>query len=223
MSILAQSQLLVKMIATVIAHTGFEDLMLHIRELVMKYESKEKIIDLSGEFVTADPRSWRKRRSATVRVGIGYAGKQEELSLLQNLLSLQEKAIEAQGGVDGPLTSAAGLYNTIKRIASRIGVKDVQNYFQDPATYQAPPPKPSLAEISLDVQTQKIDADIQSREADKAVAIKKIDMERELGLAKLTQDERLQRLKLQNEMEMFDRELLFKYGQTKKEDKTRTE
>ena len=53
--IMQQSQLLVKMIASIFANTGMNSLMLHIRELAVKYEKKERIFDLAGKYVQIDP------------------------------------------------------------------------------------------------------------------------------------------------------------------------
>lgn len=217
MSIMAQSQLLVKMIASVFAYTGFEDLMLHIRELVMKYESKEKIIDLAGEYVNTDPRSWRKQRSARVRVGIGFAGKQEEIALMNNLLTLQDKLMERQGGIDGALTNAKGVYNTIKRLVARMGVKDCNTYFTDPATYKAPPPAPTIAETQMNAAITKMNNDMTMSEADRALKQQQMEADKEFKFAELSQKERLEMAKINTDAEMKERELLYKYGKDAKD------
>lgn len=212
MSIMAQSQLLVKMIATVIAHTGFDSLMLHIREMVRKYETKERVFDLTGEVLTTDPRGWRKERSSSPQVGIGFAGKAEEMTMLQNLLSLQEKAIAAQGGVNGALTSASGVFNTVKRLARRMGIKDVSNYFQDPSTYQPPEPQPSLGEIQLKATIEDLRNKNKQTEANQALKLQEMKTESEFRFAELTQKERLTIKDIESRERIAELELLYKYG-----------
>jgi len=212
MSILAQSQLLVKMIATIFAHAGFAELMLHIRELVLKYETKDAIFDLTGAFLEVEPRSWRKQRSSIVKVGIGYAGKQEELALLASMGTMQEKAVAAQGGISGALVNPGNIYNLFKRTAQRMGVKDTANYFQDPATYKAPPPTPSLAEVTLKAQIEKMNNDTTQDEADRALKKHQADLDNKFKLAELAQKERIEFKRLEFEQARFDKEMLYKYG-----------
>lgn len=213
MAIMAQSQLLVKMIATTFAHSGFKTLMEHIRELVLKYEKKERVFDLTGEFLETDPRSWRKQRNSVPKVGIGHAGKNEELSLLTNLLDLQQKLVEAQGGaIDGPLTNATGIYNTIKRLCQRMGFKDVSSYFQNPAEYQAPPPKPSVAELTLKAQTEKINSDAKIKQADQVQTAVKDKKDSEFKFAELAQRERLEMAKIESDERIAEMDLIYKYG-----------
>jgi hypothetical protein len=213
MSIMAQSQLLTKMIATIFANSGFKSLMEHIRELVLKYEDKEKIFDLTGEMLQTDPRSWRKERSSVVKVGIGFAGKQEEISVMNTLLTLQEKFIMAQGGqIDGALTNAKGIFNTVNRLCRRMGVKDAVTYFQDPSTYEPPAPQPTLAEKTLQLNQENLNAQAQIQDAKVGQDQQKLNDEKDYNLAKLQQDERLSILTLESNERIAEKELLYKYG-----------
>lgn len=213
MSILSQSNLLVKMIATLFAHSGFAEMMLHVRELVMKYESKPKIFDLTGSVIGySDPRTWAKQRSAKVKVGIGYAGKIEEIGTLQQMISMQEKAIAAQGGINGPLTSPEGIFNTIKRICQRMGIKDVTSYFTDPSTYKAPTPQPSLPEVQLKASIEKMNNDQKAAEAERALKMKQMDIDSDIKKSELEQRERIEMEKIASNEEIALTELLYKYG-----------
>lgn len=212
MSIMAQSQLLVKMIATIVANSGYSELMLHIRELLLKYEKQRNIIDLTGAPLQVDPRSWRKQRSTIVKVGIGFAGKQEELALLDRMALMQEKAVQGQGGISGPLVSPTHIFNLFRRQSQRMGVKDVQNYFQDPATYQAPPPSPSIAEVSLKAQIEKLNNDQTQNEAKLSLDRHQMDLDQEFKLAELTQSERIAAADREENARQFDLEMLYKYG-----------
>lgn len=213
MSILAQSQLLTKMIATIFAHSGFRTLMEHIRELVLKYEDGDKVFELTGKTMTTDMRRWRKQRSSTVKVGIGYAGKQEELAVMDKLLGLQAEFIVAQGNqIDGPLTNAQGIFNTTQRLCRRMGIKDASTYFTDPATYQPPAPQPTIAEKTLNAQVQNMANQQQIQEAKLTTDTVQQKNDHELAIAKMEQDERLAVQKMANEKEIAMMELQYKYG-----------
>lgn len=214
MSILAQSQLLVKMIATIFAHTGFQSLMEHIRELVIKYEDGEKIFELTGKKMSTDLRRWRKQRSSTVKVGIGFAGKQEELSVINNLMTVQQQFILAQGGqIDGPLTNAKGIYNTIQRLCSRMGIKDAETYFTDPATYKPPTPQPTIAEKTLGAQINNIGNQQQIQEAKMILDEKNAQHDHELNIIKVQNEHALKILQIQSDEKMHEQTLLAQYGE----------
>lgn len=212
MAIMQQSQLLVKMMATVIAHSGFSDLMLHIRELLLKYEDKKVIFDVAGNFVPVDPRSWRKNRSTDVKVGVGFAGKMEEMSAMKGLLDLQERLVSAQGGISGPLTNPEGIHNTIKRLCNRMGIKDVTTYFPDPADYTPPPPSPSLADIQMKAAIDKMNSDIKISEGETALKKYEIDKDYELEAAKISQQERMHNDEIESKEKIAILELSYRYG-----------
>ena len=101
----------IKMIASIFAETGFKSMMLHIHELVLKHEENEKIADLNGgEFVTVNPSTWKTRRDMQVRIGTGFADKNQKVAALQQVSLSQEKIFAAQGG-EGPLLNAQNVYN----------------------------------------------------------------------------------------------------------------
>lgn len=212
MTIMAQSQLLIKMIATIFANSGYSDMMLNIRELLMKYEKQERIFQLSGAFMKANPRDWRTQRTTKVRVGIGYAGKVEMLSMLNGIFQNQTLMVQAQQGANGPMVNAGGIYNVQKHMLRLMGITDCENYFQDPQTYQPPAPAPTLAEIGLKANIDDMKNKTTINQADQTLKVKQMDQDHELNLAKLTQAERFHAQELAQKAEQFDKELIYKYG-----------
>ena len=211
--IMSQNQLLVKMIARIFAETGFKSMMLHIRELMHKHEDKQKLFEMTGKYVAADPRSWRKNRDTEVRTGLGYAGTQEEISVITEMLALQEKIIGAQGGLEGALVGAEHVYNTVARLTKKVGMKDTNSYFRDPATYQAPEPQPTQGDIQLQLTEQQIKMDGMKAEAKNTLDAKKMVMEAE----QKEKDRQLEYQKHQDELDlrekMHEQELIYKYGE----------
>lgn len=213
MSILAQSQLLVKMIATIFAHSGFQSLMEHIRELVLKYEDGDKVFELTGKRMSTNMRRWRKQRSSSVKVGIGHAGKSEELSVINNLMAVQQQFILAQGGqIEGPLTNAQGIYNTVQRLCKRMGIKDAETYFTNPKTYNPPAPQPTIAEKTLNAQVNNMGNQQQIQEAKMLLDKHNSTQAHEKDMLKLQQDHQMGILKIQSQEKMHEQTLLAEYG-----------
>jgi hypothetical protein len=201
------------MIATVFAATGFKSMMEHIRELALKYEKKEVFFDLTGEELTLDPRSWRKKRDMTMKVGIGFAGKNEELATLKDLMAVQQTLVQAQGGsIDGPLINPTVIFNTVSRFLNRMGIKDVTNYIADPKDFKPPKPQPSLQEMQFNLGKEKVGNDQKITEAKMALDDKESERKHAYEMAKLTQDERLAIMKNETQKELTNKELLYKYG-----------
>lgn len=208
--ILSQAQLLIKNIASVFANTGFNSLFLHIRELSAKYEKKDRIFQVAGEWKSVDPREWRKQRTSMVKTGVGYAAKAERMQVLTEFLSLYKEIGAAQGGLEGPLTSADGMYKLIGDIGNVSGVKDAAKYFRDPKTYQAPPPQPTLADATFKLQKESLANKQISDEAKKVT-----------DATEFKQKMAWEREKFDEQMgfdrEKFMTEMIFKYGEAARE------
>lgn len=213
MTVLAQSQLLVKMIATIFANTGVDELFLHLRELINKNEDRQRMFDLAGEWYETDPREWRSYRSAFPKVGIGQAGKQEQLMMLDKLMSVQKQLIDAQGGsIDGAMINPQNLFNTVKRLCNLIGFRDVESYVSDPAKYQKPPPQPSIAEITAKAAIDESAAKIQQKEAENFMKMRDSNINLAVKRAELEQKERLANAERESREYLAELDLLLKYN-----------
>lgn len=147
-------------IARVLAETGFKRMYKRILELVTKYQDKEKIIKLRGQWVPMRPTEWSDQMDFSVTVGIGTGNKDQALMHLNNILNIQMRAVQFQGGVNGPLVSLDNLYNTLARIIENAGLKSPELYFQDPGMAQQqpqpePPPDPNMVKIQQEGEIKK--------------------------------------------------------------------
>jgi hypothetical protein len=181
--------------------------MLHVRELSAKYVQKEEIFDVAGNWVQTDPRSWRKRRASKVKTGIGYSAKTEKMAVLTEFLGLQKEIAQTQGGFDGPLTSADGMYKLIDDIGKASGVLDATKYFRDPQTYQPPQPQPTLADAAFKLQQEKLSNDQIAGEADKVAKAHEFKEKMQWEKEKFEDEQDWER-------EKFEREMLYKYGES---------
>lgn len=204
--IMSQSQSLTKMIASNFANTGFNSLMLHIRELLAKYETKQRIFEIAGNWVPVDPRAWRKNRSSTVKTGIGYAAKAEKMAVLQSFLDLQTQIATQTGSFDSPLTSSQGTFKLIDDMGKVSGVKDGMKYWRDPSTYQAPPKPPTLADYTFQLQKENLSNQQTASEAKKATDIQQFNQNLDWEKQKFQQSQ-------DQDQSQFETEMLYKYGQ----------
>jgi hypothetical protein len=68
----------IEMVARIFAETGVKDLFKGIMHLVTKYQNKERIIRLRGDYIAVDPRSWASEYDISVNVGLGAGNRQEQ-------------------------------------------------------------------------------------------------------------------------------------------------
>lgn len=208
-TILNLSQMRVKMVASTFANTGFKTMCEHIRELLMKYESRDKVFDVAGKFMTVSPRSWFKNRSTTVKTGLGHAGKLELVNALQGVLQLQEKISVAQGGFMGPLVTLDNTFAAINRTLEASGIKDPETFFTNPEGYQPPDPGPSIPELQ-----------IQSFEQ---VEKYKTDAKTAVDMRKIEADVTMEKYKTDETTKVKNNELIYKYQEGLKKDQNDTE
>lgn len=199
-TILNLSQMRVKMVASTFANTGYKSMCEHIRELLMKYESREQVFAVAGKFMTVSPRSWFKNRSTTVKTGLGHAGKLELVNALQGVLQLQEKISVAQGGFMGPLVTLDNTYAAIKRTAEASGIKDPDTFFTNPEGYEPPPPAPSVAELQI--------------ESYERIEKYKTDVKAQTENRKIEADAAAEKYKTDENTKVKNNELIYKYQES---------
>lgn len=178
-AILNLSQLRTKMIASTFANTGVKSLYNHVRELMLKFERRDKMFSINGKFVPVSPRGWLKSRSTTVKTGLGHAGKLESINALNAVLALQEKLVSAQGGVWGDFIQPKNIYSAIQRSMELAGVIDVETFFMNPENAQPPQPEPTpqdkqtmaYVEVEKYKADKKAEMDIYKAETDASVEI----------------------------------------------------
>lgn len=152
--------------------------------LVCKYQDKEEVIKLRGEWVPMDPREWKDSYNMSVAVGLGTGNREQMVGQLTNLLQMDQQIIELQGGADGPIVTLANVYEKLKRMIEAMGLKGIENYYADPGAQQEQPqqegPGPAIAEAEAKAQTdiRKAEIDAQTKirvaeiqaETDRAIA-----------------------------------------------------
>ena len=150
-TLMSQSQMRMELIARVFAETGIKDLFRRIFELTVKYQNKERIVELNNKFVPVSPTEWKNRYNISITVGLGAGSKDQQIVMLNNILQKQLQAFQLQGNKEYPMVTLKNIYNSLAKIIEEAGLKNVENYFVNPdegkeLIQPSPPPPPTPIE-----------------------------------------------------------------------------
>jgi hypothetical protein len=166
-----------ELIARIFAETGVKDLFRKMFALSIKYQDKEKIIQLNGEYIPVLPTEWKDRFNVTITVGLGTGTKEQQVVMLNNILQKQLQAFELQGRRDYPMVTMKNIYNTLSKIIENAGLQTVESYFIDPIKGQqlmTPPPPPEISPIEK-IEMARIDAENKRKVADIELRYKELE------------------------------------------------
>jgi hypothetical protein len=154
----------IELIARIFAETGIREFFLGLHELVRKYQDVPRTVRIRNKWVHVDPRQWRERTDMKVRVGLGTGNREMQLLHLQGIEQAHAGAIQAQGGLEGPLVGIKEIYNLQREKAVLAGFATPELFWKDPEDQEAQPPQgPSpeqqaeMMKIQLDQEKLAID------------------------------------------------------------------
>jgi hypothetical protein len=174
-NLMQAAQLRMRLIARVFAETGLKDLYLGIHAMLREHAHTGEA-QFGKDWVPVDCSQWRERSQMAINVGLGSAGRVQELGAMQMITGLQEKIVELQGGASGPIVTMGNIHNAVAKLAQKAGELDPDQFFSDPAQSpdQGPPPNPAMAKTQADAQqaqaelqqkAQQEQAELQARNA----------------------------------------------------------
>lgn len=157
----------IEMIARVFAETGVKQLFRLVLTLCLHHGKKEQMIRLNNKFVPIDPSNWKHEYDLTVNVGLGSGQTNEKMAFLAQMAQKQEQIL-LQMGAENPLVDLQQYRNTLAELASMAGFKDATRFFKNPEdTPPQPkqPPPPSEAEMKMQFEQQKFQAELELQKA----------------------------------------------------------
>jgi hypothetical protein len=212
----------VELFARIFAH-GVEQLMRGVMRLVQRHQQQERVIRVTGGWLSVDPRQWRQEMPVTVSVGLGTGNRDQILQHLMQVIQLQGTIVQQQQGVGGPLVYAQNVYDALKALQENAGFKS--SFFADPSqgpppgTPPPPPPQPSpeMMKAQASIQTEQMQAQanvqaigvkaqaeqqlmMQKAQADAAIQQQKLEHEKAMGLLKVQHETELERQKAENNL-----------------------
>jgi hypothetical protein len=109
---------------------------------------------------------------------------------LTNLLSLDERIVALQGGLNGPLLTAENVYEKLKRMAEAMGLKGVERYYTDPSSEgDEQPPEEPVEQAADPMAEAQMGAELEIQKAriaaDADIEIGRINAERDIILGSM--------------------------------------
>ena len=224
-TLMTQTQMRMELIARVFAETGVKDLFKKIFELTVKYQDKERIVQLNNQFVPVRPTEWKNRYNINITVGLGSGSKEQQIVLLNNILQKQLQAFQLQGNREFPMVSLKNIYNSLAKIIENAGLKNVENYFINPdmgkqmVTPAPPPPLTPIEKIEftriqseekrkiaeLELENKKLRSDTAEAILNFETKIKEMELKynTQLDTAKIKADADLEKLITSNRNKTF--------------------
>ena len=224
-TLMSQSQMRMELIARVFAETGIKDLFKRIFELTVKYQNKERIVELNNKFVPVSPTEWKNRYNISITVGLGAGSKDQQIVMLNNILQKQLQAFQLQGNKEYPMVTLKNIYNSLAKIIEEAGLKNVENYFVNPdegkeLIQPSPPPEPTPIEkieftriaseekrkvAELELEARKLKADTAASILGFETKIKEMELKynTQVDAAKIKADADLEKLVTSNRNKTF--------------------
>tara|TARA_R100000808_G_scaffold338_1_gene1914 strand:+ start:768 stop:2747 length:1980 start_codon:yes stop_codon:yes gene_type:complete len=171
---------------------GVKDIFKNIFAIVCEYQDKERLIRLRGNFVPMNPREWTTKYDCTVQVGLGTGNQDQRLQVLQQVLNVQEKLIQA-GGM-GTLVTPQNIYNTLQKYLENAGYKDASQFFVNPATVPPQPPQQKQPDPAIQLAAQQVEMQRQKAMADIDIKNKKLQLDEQKLAAQLIKDQNVENI-----------------------------
>ena len=182
-STLSKGQQRIKMLARVYAETGFKPMFKGIYGLVVKHQTRERVVRLRNKYVPVDPTYWNSGMDVRVNVALGTGTRTEKITALQSLAGVQEQHLQ----MGSPLVSFAEIRNTYGKLTDLLGYRDTSQFWkpwgaeqqaqyeqaqQEQAANQPADPATLIAEVEqLKVQLASMEAQKKMELEDKKIML----------------------------------------------------
>lgn len=197
-----------RMIARIFAETGVKDFILGVHAMLRQTGGMAEKVRLRRKWVATDPTEWGERNDMTIELGVGSAGREQDLAAMGQVLSLQEKCIQAQDPAISGLVTAPNVFKAATRFVEKAGIKAPEEFFTDPEAEKNPNAPPDLAAAAAQQAQQAAQAEAmakaQAEAAKTALAQAQLEQEGQIALGAHSIAERklaLDEAKLQLEAE----------------------
>lgn len=181
---LEQASQRLELLARLVAETVLKPAFLKIHSTCRKHFDKPQQIQIGGKWVTIDPRTWKKRSSMAVNVGLGFNNKQMMLMLLEKLLMMQREALP------GGLSDVRKIYATLQKFIEQANLGHASTYFVDPNTpgWQAPPPPEDASLVLAKAQAAALEAESKRKDVEMRMKMEEARESAEAAAAELVND-----------------------------------
>lgn len=169
----------IELVARVLAETGIKRMWMLMLKNVSQYQNRVQQVKLNGRWLQIDPREWKNKYDLTVSVGIGTAGKAQQIQNLTLLGNAQREALQIG------LATPQNIYQTLTRLAEAMGYKDSDQFFTQPSG-QPQPEKPDPA-IMLEQMKQQGAQQLEQMRQQGAAQLAQINGQVQIQVEQMTQ------------------------------------
>lgn len=184
-----------KTMARAFASQFLGPLYLEVYRLVVENESRERVIDIAGQWVPVTPSEWDRQRDVVIDFRLGYGERDQRA---EEYLGIG--AMLAQDPAVSHLYGPQERYNVYKTAMETKGHRDVSMFLKDPASTEPPPPDPL---VQLEIEERKHKMAMEERK--QAMAEKKADAEFNIDQFKADMDQRFKTLEFMLKAQDQDR------------------
>jgi hypothetical protein len=128
-----------KVIARMFALQFVAQLYIKVYQLALENESQERMLQIGGQFVPVDPKTWRARRDVAVDMTLGYGERDQRVSELAEL----HQVFEGSGKL-GRMYGEQQAFNLWRDTLEIKGIKNIGDYLVDPETLGEAEPDPKM-------------------------------------------------------------------------------
>lgn len=172
--------------------------------LIIRHQDQPRTVRLRDEWIEVDPRHWNANMDATVNVGLGAGTRERDMQVMQFVMAMQEKLLEAFGP-DNPFVSPQNLWEALSRSVEAAGLKSPDLYFSEPDPQKIEQllsqgqQGPTDTEVKAQEAQAKVQMDMQKAKAEMDLAREKMMAETQLAREKMQAEMQLAREKMQME------------------------
>lgn len=200
-----------KTMARAFASQFLGPLYLEVYRLVVENETRERIIDIAGNWVPVNPHEWERQRDVVIDLRLGYGEREQRVTEFIQLGQLL--------GSDPSIQHLYGpeqRYNVYKSIMETKGHRDISMFLADPKTTEPPQPDPMVM-LEMKIREQELALNerkqaLAERKQDESTALDQMrqDMDkrfRTLEFAIKTQDQERKAAETENRIEVSEAEI----------------
>ena len=175
--LVTMSQQRMKIMARLFAQQFLKPLAYEVYRLVVENEQAMKIVEIAGNFVPIDPRTWAEKRDVTIEMHLGVSEQEKSPEAPRSAPTYDTRPILR-------LLTLENKYNMMKAVLEANGILNVDEYLTNPA--MLPPPQPNPAQEMQMAMAQK-QLEIQERQT--VVAEQKVTLDAQKAQTKAELDE----------------------------------
>lgn len=189
------------------AETGIKRLFLLIHDTLRRNATQPLIARVNGKFVQVDPTKWGSREQMSVEIGTARGGRDQQAAMWHNVLQLHASAVQAQGGLSGPLTNPGYQLAALAKYVQASGIKTPEIVFPPPNSWQPPPPEqpqppapdPAMVKVQNEAQHDqaKLQLELQKHQDQHQLAVAKADKEAQLKQLEIELRHQLEQAKIE--------------------------